>query len=641
MREGSLAEIPYSWLLSALATYERTVVLEIRRSRVVKQIIVEFGVPVECHSNMLHETVERFLVSKGRISEEDALVHERRAAEKGISFTRSLTESGLVDAQELFKLLQQNLAKKLLDPFAFRDGEFKMTFDVPEVDFALNVNVPQLILTGVARFVPQAEVDAAVGPLVGKRLGLRPAPRFPLQDLKLSPPQFKVAEALRVRQRMDELVGATGIALDELTRLVYALAVIGLVAPEDQLPPSSRKLNPEAVASALQSVAGTPAPPPQSSGAPESSASSTSVAADATDTSPSAGAVPVTLSPAAVTASTIASASTVTPAGKRSDTRPIRIAKARPAAQPAQAPTAPPVSATTLIVPLPAPAPPAPPVSAVKPLPPAPPAPSASVPAASSSAQATPTAPQAPSAAADPSRFEYRRQDVTMTHAEYRRKDPFELLNVSLDASPLVVQQKFMEFAERFAPWDFSRHELAGVFDKASDLFFAGAKAFAQLSDVASREALIARRTAPPRREEAAAQVKAPAPTFAIKTDLLDPETQYHNARHEMEAGRYREAINLLEFVCDCDPQNGVYRAELAYCRYLEFPHLTSQPLRELKEALRMDPQCGLAAYYAGEVYLKTGQKEEAELYFRKAERLMPNDKRVEAGLRQAQAPRK
>ena len=93
-----------------------------------------------------------------------------RSAARGVPLGEVLVEQGLVTPVELFKLLQQNLAKKLLDLFTWRDGEFHALPDSLHAESSLKVKVPQLVVTGITRFAPQEEVDAAVGPLVGKRL---------------------------------------------------------------------------------------------------------------------------------------------------------------------------------------------------------------------------------------------------------------------------------------------------------------------------------------------------------------------------------------------------------------------------------------------------------------------------------------
>jgi tetratricopeptide (TPR) repeat protein len=95
-----------------------------------------------------------------------------------------------------------------------------------------------------------------------------------------------------------------------------------------------------------------------------------------------------------------------------------------------------------------------------------------------------------------------------------------------------------------------------------------------------------------------------------------------------MDTGKHREALMLLEFAADCDPQNSLYAAELAYCRFLVTPTHADRALKELNETLRRDPNCGLAAFYAGEIERQAGNVAEAEAYLRRAIKLMSPDRR-------------
>jgi uncharacterized protein DUF4388 len=499
-QEGTLPEVPFSALLLAHALQRRTLVLEVRRRQVAKKIVLEDGVPVDCRSNLAHETFGRYLVTEGKISETDFNASLSRSAARGVPLGEVLLERGLVDAVELFRTLQANLAKKLLDLFTWRDGEFRTFADVPRVESSLKVKVPQLIFTGITRFAPQEEVDMSVGPLVGKRLALHPSPPFPLEDIRLNPRQSLLAEALRPGRRMGELVEATGLPVDEIARLLYALSVLGVVAPSESLPARATGALP------------IPAPPP----------------------SPAAAAPP-----------------------------------------PAPAAASPP------------PAPPAPP----------------------------------PSSAAD---LERRRNEVMQAYLSYRRQDAFDLLGVGEEAAMPAIQQGYLAFARRFAPWAFADAD-AGLREKAQDLFLAGARAFGELADVEQRNTLLFRRKT--LREERAR--RPAAEHFAIKTDLLDSEVQFKKGKAQMDAGRYREAILLLEFASDCDPQNSLYAAELAYCRFLHSPATAAaQAARDLEETLRRDPACGIAAYYAGEVHAQLGNRDAAEAHLRRAIKLLAPDRR-------------
>lgn len=514
LREGNLQEIPFSPLLCALAIAKKTTVLEIRRRQVWKKIALEEGVPVDCRSNLVHETLGRYMVLEGKLSEEDFTASLGRSASRGVPFGEILLETGMVNAVELFKILQQNLAKKLLDMFTWRDGEFRIVEDELRNEMSLKVKVPQLILTGVSKLVPQDEVDMSVAPLVGKKLALHPAPHFPLEDIRLSPRQTQLAEAIRPGRRMGELAESTGLSVDEITRLLYALSILGVVVPADSLPKDVATPSLSATGSfRLSAMPTAPAPDPVAAAAP------------------------------------------------------------------------------------------------------APPAPAAQQP---SPAALPSTAPQL--SAAD---IERRRNEIMQAFLVYRRQDAFDLLGVPETVTLGALEERFLELSRRFAPWTLDHPDLAAMQDRARDLFLAVARAFAELSDTEQRNTLLFRRKT--LREE---REKKPASFGGIKTDLLDSEAQFKKGQALLEQGKYKEAVLLLEFASDCDPQNGLYAAELAYCRFLVSSAHASQALRELQETLRRDPTCGLAAYYAGEISRETGFYEDAESYFRRAIKLMSPDRR-------------
>jgi hypothetical protein len=505
-REGTLQETPFAPLLFSLALQRQTQVLEVRRGAVWKKIIFEHGVPVDCRSNLAHETLGRYMVVEGKLDEEGFTACLSKSAARGVPLGEVLLEQGLTSAVELFKILQQNLAKKLLDIFTWREGDYRLLEESPIVDSSLKVKVPQLIVTGVTKFAPQEEVDMSVGPLVGKRLVLHPAPPFPLEEIRLNATQGQLVEALRTGRRMGELAEATGLPFDEITRLIYALSVLGVLVPAESLPK-------DLLAASGSFPRPVPAPPP--------------------------------------------------------------------------APAAPP--------------------------------PAASAPAGIS-----------------PADVERRRNEIMQAYLSYRRQDAFDLLDVPEETSNAAVwEAKFLEFARRFAPWTLDHPELASLEERARDLFLAGARAYAELSDREQRNTLLFRRKT--LREERA---RKPA-DFAIKTDLLDSEAQHKKGKALMDAGRHREALLLLEFAADCDPSNGTYAAELAWCRFLLSTANAPQALKELQEALRRDAGCGLAAYYAGEIHRQLGNFDEAEPHLRKAIKLMSPDRRPLDALRLLSGERK
>lgn len=505
-REGRLAEVPFPVLLRAVCQAGRTVVVHVSRGPLEKHVIFDNGVPVDCESNLLHETLGRVLVAQGKLQEADYQRALATAAAEEKGFAETLVSLQLISSFDLFRVMQQSLAQKLLDVFAWREGAFRILHDTPEVESPLRVNVGQLIVTGVLRFAPQAQVDAAIGALVGQPLGVHPHPPTPLASLRLGTKHSRALQILKTGPRLDELMAKAGLAPDEVTRLVYALAILGVVAPAAELPP-------EAVTTTT-----TAAPPAR--------------AARATDQPSGEGA----------------------------------------------------------------------PVGAVPPAP-------------------------APQSSAEEAAL---RDAVVTLYLRHRRGDAFDLLGVPITADAAQVAKAYLELAQMVAPWRFTTPALTPVAEKAEELFFSLARAYGELSDGEGRA-----RVAERRKRAAAAPFKPRADVYAIKTNLLDATAQFAQGIAHKEAGRYVQALPLLEFAADCDAQNALYRAEAAHCRFLDSPTTQGKTaLAELAEALRMDPQCIRAAYYAGQIYVAAGELDAAKASFQHVLKVAPNDARARRALR-------
>lgn len=512
LREGDLAQVPYAVLLHSIAAGSRTVALEIERVPLTKRIIFEKGIPVDCRSNLLHETLPRFMVAQGILSDEQSQDYLGKAASKGLQFGEALILDGVVSASEIFRVLQQNLARKLLDPFTWRQGSFRLLPNQPEVESPLKVNAPQLILTGISKLVPDEEVNSSIGPLVGKKLFLHPQPPYAADDLRLTEGQTRLLSLLEKGKRIDELAAETTVPFNEIMRFLYCAAILGLVAPEDWLPKETE----------------IPLPGPL---------------------------------------------------------RPTRV--------PARA------SAPVL-------------------------------------AQAAPV--PAPAATPSPVDIERQRNQLMEIYLRHRKQDAFELLGLGDDTSAIDIEMRFMEFSARCAPWQFRQAGLEALVDKAEEVFLAGARAFGELVDAERRTALLLRRKKA--REERAG--KPAADRFAIKSELLDSELQHKKGLALMQAGRHREARTQLQFAYDCDPQNAIYRSELAYCKFLETPASEGdRALAELKEALRIDPKCGQAVYYSGMIQTELEQFEVAEQSLQRAIKMMMPDRRPIEGLKVLQERQK
>jgi hypothetical protein len=236
LESGTLESQSIAELMVALARCRRTATLEVTRPPASKQIIVERGVPVECRSNLVHETLSRFMVRTGRIEEGVAEECFAESCARGVRFGDVLIERGVIGAEDLRKALQENLVRKLLDVFSWHHGTFRISGIPDALDSSLQVNVPQLVVLGVTRFATQQQVDASIGPLIGRPLVVDPAAFFGIEEIRLNDDQRRLVEALsNASLRIDELAVATDLPFADLTRLLHALTLIGTVVPESAI----------------------------------------------------------------------------------------------------------------------------------------------------------------------------------------------------------------------------------------------------------------------------------------------------------------------------------------------------------------------------------------------------------------------
>jgi len=465
-------------LLLALAVTEQSAVLELQRNQLQKTIIFDGGAPVDCRSNIATEMLSRFLVAAGKLRAADENVAVSESAARGIPIGEVLTERNYLTPSELYRALQQNLGRKLLEPFSWTSGTYSISRDVPPLASVLRVKVPQLLVTGIQKVEPQENADAAVAALSGPYVVLSDAPLFALDEVRLTANQQKVVDAARRGAKLDELRSA--IDHDDLHRTLYALLLLGVIETSDQpVAPKFELVNPFAVEVAA------PVAPPH---APE---------------------------------------------------------------------------------------------------------------------------PRVPAASAD---------EVMAAYLSFRRKDALDLLGVPEDAGPVAITKVFVWMSERFLPSRFDEKAADGLLEKAQEVFLAAARAYAELADPLRRDALLKKRER--LREEAAAAAKA-GPTA-----LIDPEALWKSGQNLAAAGKLREALSSFELAAECDAQNGTYAAEAAWARYRLGNSPAANVMKLLKNAIRIDPNAGVAYLYAGQVQAALGHRIEASAYLERAAKLLPGDPR-------------
>uniref|UniRef100_UPI001B4A0A99 hypothetical protein n=1 Tax=Amaricoccus sp. TaxID=1872485 RepID=UPI001B4A0A99 len=88
------AETPFPLLLVAHQAAESSGLLIARRGPIEKRVVLDRGVPVECRSNLAHETFSRFLAAAGRLTDEEANATLSRSVARGVLLGEILLEEG-------------------------------------------------------------------------------------------------------------------------------------------------------------------------------------------------------------------------------------------------------------------------------------------------------------------------------------------------------------------------------------------------------------------------------------------------------------------------------------------------------------------------------------------------------------------
>ncbi len=284
-REGSLAETPFPVLLQAVLLEEQTCAIELRQRQLEKQVLFEDGAPVGCNTNLLHETLGKYLVERGKLSEQDYQAALNESVQTGLMLGELLVKKQLLSPFDLYKQLQANLAHKILDCFRWADARYRILYDAPPTTSPVRMNAAQLILTGSSNFLPFDVVATHLTFVDEQRFALLPKPAHDVQALKLSPKDVRFLQILRSRPTFAELSTRTATETEPLMRRLFAFTVLGVVAFAEQVPEGT--LAPDLTASSPE-----PAPPPVAAAARPSSAAA---AAAVTAPPPPASAPPPSL----------------------------------------------------------------------------------------------------------------------------------------------------------------------------------------------------------------------------------------------------------------------------------------------------------------------------------------------------------
>ena len=171
--EGELDEFPFPRVLQFLHEMNVTGRLVIRRGTLTKVVFMVSGNPVNVDSTLRDETLGRYLIKKGKISEEEYEKSIQLMINENMQQGAALVKMGIMSPKELYHEVKAQSREKLLSCFAWTTG----TFDFyPEVDFVEDIyrfeaSVPLAMKEGIYRYFPSGAIEkqfakAGAGPIL-------------------------------------------------------------------------------------------------------------------------------------------------------------------------------------------------------------------------------------------------------------------------------------------------------------------------------------------------------------------------------------------------------------------------------------------------------------------------------------------
>ncbi len=151
--QGDFATMPLPDLLQWLAISQKTGILLLQRGEIVKEIYFCQGKIVASASNDPREYFGQFLLSYGKIDEEDLMRAFIKQGETGIKLGRILVMEGLLSEDEVQRFLRIKAEESIYDLFLWQAGTFKFYNDAPAQDshVAIRMDVTSILMEGTRR----------------------------------------------------------------------------------------------------------------------------------------------------------------------------------------------------------------------------------------------------------------------------------------------------------------------------------------------------------------------------------------------------------------------------------------------------------------------------------------------------------
>jgi hypothetical protein len=244
--EGEISEHPVPALLNYLFDQEASGRLVMIQEGVNKTIYCIAGVPANVDSSMRDETLGRFLVKQGKITEEEYQKSVELMMGEGIQQGAALVKLGLLAPKELYKTVKEQNLQKLLTAFSFQEGQYRFYSEVEFIEkiYRFEFSYHQVLKQGVFQYLPEPVLDSEMEKV--ERSMIKPLPSYQerLALFGLDEDEMSFARVIDGSRGFKELVDFQEI-YPFAKKLLYVFLLCGLAGPDGALAHSLRAITEE------------------------------------------------------------------------------------------------------------------------------------------------------------------------------------------------------------------------------------------------------------------------------------------------------------------------------------------------------------------------------------------------------------
>ena len=196
---------------------------------ITKTIFLDKGLVVFASSNINSERLGEFLLSAGRITQEDFSKASELMKLKKIRFGTALVKMGILQQSDLRLVVIDQVSSIVYSLFNWTKGEYKFWQRTPpEEEIKISLSCSEIILQGLQRLENTALLKSWVGDF-SRKLCVTTDSNKLYKSVKLDPKQAFVVSRIDRPMSVEELFTMGGLPETEILKTVYGLLSVGVL----------------------------------------------------------------------------------------------------------------------------------------------------------------------------------------------------------------------------------------------------------------------------------------------------------------------------------------------------------------------------------------------------------------------------